>query len=631
MSNLINPIVVTFGPYEFNPHSGELRKEGMRVRLEGQPLSILRVLLDRPGELVTREELRKKLWPGDTFVDFEHSLNAAVKRLRAALNDSADQPRYIETLARRGYRFIAPVSTTGAETGVVAPSVTQGLPFTRVPSAARSRGLWLIAVAVCGIAVLAWGWRLWRHRTAASAAPAIRSIAVLPLKNLSGDSAQDYLADGMTEELIGRLSGIHDLRVSSRTSVTRFKDTQLSVREIAKILGVDAIIEGSVIREGNRIRVHAQLIRAATDDHFWSKAYDRQIRDVLTLESEVAQAIADQVRIELTPEQQAHLRSAREVNPEAYDAYLRGRFLLQTPTLQANNSAKRYFQEAIQKDSTFALAYAGLADCYLDSGAYRWVRPQDAYRLGKEAIQKATRLDDTLSELHSSMGYLQWQYDWDWQAAEKEIRYALELNPNNMDARDGLIWFLAWSGRGTEALEELGKLRVSDPAYPLAGLDESGVYYHARDYRGLMEASQKALSADPNNWTGHYFLAVSYDGLNRHADAIPKYQKGVELSPDQTDAIAGLAHAYALAGERAETAKILRQLQERSKASYVSPYMLATIFTALGDKDQAFTFLEEAYQQRSPDIAYFLRADLRLDPLRGDPRFADLLRRVGLD
>jgi tetratricopeptide (TPR) repeat protein len=435
----------------------------------------------------------------------------------------------------------------------------------------------------------------------------------------------------MTEELIGRVSRIHDLRVSSRTSVTRFKDTQLAVPEIAKILGVDAIVEGSVIREGNRIRVHAQLIRGATDDHFWSEAYDRQIRDVLTLESEVTQAIADQVRIQLTTEQQAHLRSTGKVNPEAYNAYLRGRFLLQTPTLQANNNAKRYFQEAIQKDSTFALAYAGLADCYLDSGAYRWVRPQDAYRPGKEAIQKATRLDDTLSEVHSSIGYLQWQYDWDWQAAEKEIRYALELNPNNMDARDGLIWFLAWSGRGTEALEELGKLRISDPAYPLAALDESGVYYHARNYKGLMEASQKALSADPNNWTGHYFLAVSYDGLNRHADAIPKYQRAVELAADQTDAVAGLAHAYALAGERAETAKILRQLQERSKASYVSPYMLATIFTALGDKNQAFTFLEEAYQQRSPDIAYFLRADLRLDPLRGDPRFADLLRRVGLN
>jgi len=373
------------------------------------------------------------------------------------------------------------------------------------------------------------------------------------------------------------------------------------------------------------------LIRGATDDHFWSEAYDRQIRDVLTLESEVTQAIADQVRIQLTPEQRAHLRSAREVNPEAYDAYLRGRFLLQTPTLQANNSAKRYFQEAIQKDSTLALACAGLADCYLDSGAYRWVRPRDAYRLGKDAIQKATRLDDTLSEVHSSIGYLQWQYDWDWQAAEKEIRYALELNPNNTDARDGLIWLLAWSGRGTEALEELGKLRISDPADPLAALDELGVYYHSRDYKGLMEASQKAFSADPNNWTSHYFLAVSYDGLNRHADAIPKYQKAVELSPDQTDAVAGLTHAYALAGERAETARILRQLQERSKVRYVSPYMLATIFTALGDKNQAFTFLEEAYQQRSPDIAYFLRADLRLDPLRGDPRFADLLRRVGLN
>jgi tetratricopeptide (TPR) repeat protein len=355
------------------------------------------------------------------------------------------------------------------------------------------------------------------------------------------------------------------------------------------------------------------------------------LRDVLTLESDIAQAIADKVRVQVTPQQQVHLRSAREVDPDAHEAYLKGRFFQMTPTLQANKSAESYFREAIRKDPTFALAYAGLADCYLDSGLYRWVRPQEAYRLSNEAIQNAIRLDETLSEVHASIGWLRWRFDWDWPAAEKEFRYALELNPNNTDAREGLIWYLAWSGRRSEALAELDNIHASDPAYPLTALDESGIYYHARDYKALMEASRRALSSDANNWSGHYFLAVSLDGLGRQAEAIPEYEKAVGLSQGNTDALAGLAHAYALVGKRSGATMILVQLQERSSSNYVSPYMLATIHTALGDKNRAYALLEMAYQERSPDIAYFLKADLRLDSLRGEPRFVGLLRRVRLD
>jgi TolB-like protein/DNA-binding winged helix-turn-helix (wHTH) protein len=260
------PTVLRFGVYEFAPHTQELRKQGMRVRLEGQPVAILKMLLDRPGELVTRDELQKRLWPANTFVDFERSLNAAIKRLRAALNDSPDQPRYIETLSRRGYRFIAPVNVAGAEIRAAVPEIAPP-----VPAVGQKRGilggrnLWLIAIAICALALVAWGWRQWRHRNATLASPVIRSLAVLPLQNLSGDPSQEYVADGMTEELIGLLANIHGLRVISRTSAMQFKHTQLSVPEIAKKLQVDAIVEGSLIREGSRIRVHAQLIRAATD------------------------------------------------------------------------------------------------------------------------------------------------------------------------------------------------------------------------------------------------------------------------------------------------------------------------------------------------------------------------------
>jgi TolB-like protein/DNA-binding winged helix-turn-helix (wHTH) protein/Flp pilus assembly protein TadD len=623
------PNIVRFGVYEFASHRQELRKAGIRIRLEGQPLAILQMLLERPGELVTREELQKKLWPADTFVDFEHSLNAAVKRLRAALNDSADQPRYVETLARRGYRFIAQLNAAEAETRV-APSIVAPTPaVAETRSIVRGRTVVLIAIAVFALAVGGWGWRRWRHRFAAPAVPVIRSLAVLPLTNLSGDPSQEYVADGMTEELIGRLSHIHGLRVISRTSAMRFKNTQLSVPEIGKTLGVDAIVEGSVIREGSRIRVHAQLIRAATDEHFWSEVYDREFRDVLTLQSDLAQTVAQQIQLELTPEQQAQLRSTRPVNLDAYEAYLKGRFFEgPTATRSTLKQAQGYYEEAVRRDPAFALAYVGLADCYLDLGAYRLLPPQDAYRQGSAAVHKALQLDQALGEAHGSLGYLDWRYAWNWTEAEKELRHAVELNPNSMESHETLVWYLSWSGRRSEALAEVEKMRQLDPAYPFISLQQAGVYYHQRDYTSLVEAGQKSVTAYPNSWQSHYFLAVGYEGSGRAAQAIPEYRRGVELSEADTDPIAGVAHASALAGKRIEAEKILRELQTQSKTQYVSPYMIAVIYAGLGNKNKAFEFLEKAYKEKSPDLAYFLKADLRIDPLRSDPRFQHLLRRM---
>jgi tetratricopeptide (TPR) repeat protein len=435
----------------------------------------------------------------------------------------------------------------------------------------------------------------------------------------------------MTEALIGRLSRIRDLRVISRTSVMRFKDTQLSVPEIAKVLRVDAIVEGSVIREGSRIRVYAQLIRGATDEHFWSEAYDREFRDVLALQSEVAQTVAHQIQLQLTPEQQARLRSAPVVNPEAYEAYLKGRFY-ESPsgTRAALKQARGYYQDAIRKDPTFALAYVGLADSYLDLGAYRLVPPQDAYRQAGEAIRKALQLDEALGEAHSSLGYLDWQFEWDWEQAERELRYAVELNPNSLESHETLVWYLAWRGRGAEALAEVEKMRELDPAYPFISLQQSGVYYHQRDYKSLVEAAENSVAAYRNGWPSHYFLAVGYEGSGRPAQAIPEYQRAVELSEADGDAMAGLAHAYTAAGRRTEAEKILRELQTQSKTHYVSPYMIGAVYAGLGNKDRAFEFLEKAYKEKSPDVAYFLKADLRMDSLRSDLRFQDLLRRVNL-
>jgi tetratricopeptide (TPR) repeat protein len=316
------------------------------------------------------------------------------------------------------------------------------------------------------------------------------------------------------------------------------------------------------------------------------------------------------------------------VNPDAYEAYLKGRFYEASGTLSALKQAQGYYEDAVRKGPTFALAYVGLADCYLEQGAYRLVSPQDAYRQGSVAIQKALQLDQALGEAHGSLGYLDWRYEWNWQQAERELRYAVELNPNSMESHETLVWYFSWSGRRGEALAEVEKMRQLDPAYPFIPLQQSGIYYHQRDYKSLVEAGKTSVAAYPNGWQSHYFLAVGYEGSGRPAQAIPEYQRAFELSEADTDTTAALAHAYVAAGRRTEAEKMLYELQTQSKTRYVSPYMIGVIYASLEDKEKAFEFLEKAYKEKSPDVAYFLKADLRIDPLRSDLRFQDLLHRM---
>jgi TolB-like protein/DNA-binding winged helix-turn-helix (wHTH) protein len=613
------PRVVRFGTFEVDVPTGELRKNGIKLKLQEQPFQVLCILLEHPGEVVTREELRSRLWPADTFVDFDHSLNAAVKRLRDALGESADAPVFIETLARRGYRFIATVVPNG---------------FQREQSKSPLRQ-WVLPLVVAAPIVIvvalfvldASGLRsklLFRS----SAQPQIRSLAVLPLTNLSGDPEQEYFSDGMTDALIADLSKIGALRVTSRTSSMRYKRVSKALPEIGRELNVNGVVEGSIMRSGNRVRIAVQLIRVSTDQDLWAETYERDLGDVLKLQGDVAQAVAQQVRAQVTPEQQARLRSAPAVNPQAYEAYLRGSSLLRSDTGAALRNAQAYFEEAVRRDPRFAPAYVGLADCYLALGKYRWIPPQDASRYGSEAIHKALLIDGTLGEAHSSLGFLNWQYGWDWQTAEKEMRYAVDLNPNYVEGHFTLVWYLAWNGRREEALAESQKIRSLDPAYPLASFGESAVYYHQRAYRSLIEVSQRSVITNPNSWSGHYFLAVGYEGSDQLAQAIPEYERAVALSQSDSDPTAGLAYAYARLGKRAEAARILSTLQQQSKVTYVSPYMIAVMYAGLGETNKAFEFLEKAYQERSPDVAYFLRADLRMDSLRPDPRFQDLMHRM---
>lgn len=619
--------IIRFGLFEVDLSAGELRKNGARIKLQDQPFRVLSTLLQHPGSVVTREELRQELWPADTFVDFEHGLNAAVKRLRDALGESAENPIFIETLARRGYRFNAPVdrrNTRAIAEPLISPPAT--------PHLLRRRYLFgLVGFAVAIVAVAA-VWNLVginQSRTAAGG-EAIHSLAVLPLENLSRDPEQEYFSDGMTEALISQLSKIGPIRVISRTSSMRYKGTNKSLPEIARELNVDGVIEGSVMRSGSRVRIVVQLIQGRSDQHLWTEMYERDLSDVLRLQSEVAQAVALQVRIELTPAERSRLRSASAVNSEAYEAYLKGRSHEYGGTQVALRQAQAYFEEAVRTDPKFALGYVGLADTYLELGDFRWLSPQEAYRRGSEAIHKALSLDEGLAEAHSTLGYLDWEYGWNWEEAERELRSAIDLYPNYLVGHEFLLSYLASSGRHREAMAEVETMRRLDPVFPSINLDDAHVYYHQRDYKSLVDVALKSVAANPNLWLSHYFLAVGYEGSGRPAQAVPEYQKAVELSQRDSDTIAGLAHVYAIMGRVSDAQKLLGELQRQSRVTYASPYMIAAIYSGLGQKEKALEFLEKAYQEKSPDLAYFLRADLRMDALRSDPRFQDIWRRVGL-
>jgi TolB-like protein/DNA-binding winged helix-turn-helix (wHTH) protein len=634
--------IIKFGEdFELNLSSYELRRAGRVLKLERIPLDVLLLLIDHQEQLVTREQIVEAVWGHGVFLDTDNSINGAIRKIRQVLRDDPERPLFIQTVAGRGYRFIAPVVTDGQSARPRAEAIpsalpgmieseTSGLsPLSRPDKAEPARvrrityrlaaGLTLAALVAVGLAV--WLVQTTWHRT--SAASPIRSIAVLPLDNLSGDPSQDYFVDGMTDELITDLAKISALRVTSRTSVMRYKGTKKALPEIARELNVDGIVEGSVMRSGQRLRITAQLLRAPTDQHLWAETYERDLGDVLRLQSDVAEAIAQQVRAELTPQQQTRLRSARPVNPEAYEAYLRGRYYLsnQFTTAQPLNMAKNYFEDSIRKDPGFALPYSGLADCYVYLAFFRHLSPDAAYRSAMEALSKALELDGTIGEAHDTLGLLNWRFKWDWGAAEREFDRAIALAPSYSCAHEDRSIFLGFTGRRGEALAEVAKSNAMDPG-PSSAMAEAAAYYQLRDYEGLVEAGRRGVVSNPDEWVQHYNLAIGYEGTGKRLEAVSEYQKAVEMSSGDQDATASLAHAYAQ--------KILSGLQQKSKSVYVSPYIIATIYAGLGEKDRAFDFLERAYQERSLEISWHLKADLRIDNLRSDPRFETLLRRVGL-
>ena len=635
------PAARRFGAFEINLQSGELRKNGMRLRLSGQPFQVLAILVDRPGEVVTREELHSKLWPADTFVDFDHGLNNAVARIRDVLDDSSDTPRYVETIPRRGYRFIAPLavvsamnsrshveSTNRTAHGVTGPAASDH----SVASAEKRFPSPRVRVLLGGVVVLilfTFGVLLYHGRGVTDIKqPAIQSLAVLPLKNLSGDSTQEYLADGMTEALIGRLSMIRGLRVISRTSVMPLKDTRLSAPDIAKTLHVDALVEGSVIREGNRIRVYAQLIRGVTDEHFWSETYDRELSDVLALESDVAQSVSRKVEVTVTGEEHSRLVAARHVSPDAYENYLKGQFAKGNNRAEIERSIS-YFEEAIRKDPTFAPAYVGLADAYDGLGGSFVGAPTSETRpKAIRAAQKALDLDPGLAEAHALLGrVLKKQFQ--WADAEAQYQQALALNPNNSAAHLEYANWLASHGRVDEALAWSRRARELDPLGN-TGAAIGWILFHARRYDEAIRELHSVLAVHPDDASAHLFLAFPMIAKGQAEEAIPDLEKTASTTHRSPGALELLATAHARAGHRAEALRLLKELQQGREAGSVQATSFINPNLALGNYDEALVWFERAFEKRE-GILQWLKVHPFFDPVRDDPRFKDLLHRVGLD
>ena len=637
--------VTRFGTYEVCLQSGEVRKAGLRIRVQQQPMKLLGILLEHPGEVVTREELRSRVWPNESFGDFDQALNIAIGKLRSALEDSAENPRFIETLPKRGYRFIADVSVLDADARPKMPgSVAGDLPGSQEKktepghmlqgaglAVVPKRRLWLtgrgiVALAcVLSLSILS----VWLFRSRGNAPAGIRSLAVLPLENLSGDASQSYFADGMTDELITDLAQISALRVISRTSVMAYKGARKPLPQIARELNVDAVVEGTVLRSGDQVRITAQLIEASNDKHLWSQSYEGELRDTLALQSRVASAIADQIRINLTPREQAALRNVKVVNPEAYESYLKGRYFWNKRTADGLKAALAYFKQAIEEDPNYAKAYSGLADTYalLGDWQYAVMTPKEAFPEAKAAAIKALELDNTLGEAHNSLAFVLDGFDWDLDAGGKEFQRAIELNPGYATAHHWYAWHLALLGRFDEAITEMRKAENLDPLSLIINADLAELLGLAHSYDDSIRQSLKTIEMDPSFALAHNQIAQAYLQKHMYAEAVAELQRAVELSRDSPTCIANLARAYVASGKREEAVKLLNALKKRSTTGYSSASEIAMIYASLGDTDQAMNWLEKGFEERfNPGV--LLRPGF--DPLRSDPRFQDLLRRIGL-
>lgn len=582
-----------FGVFEVHLASGELRKRGIKVKLHDQPLRVLTLLLERPGQVVTRDKLKEKLWAADTVVDFDHGLNSAINKVREALGDSADSPRFIETVPRNGYRFICPVATV--------PVGTLDAGFLSRPSAGEGT-----------------------------------SIAVLPLRNLSGDPGQDYFADGMTEALITELGKLSGLRLLSYQSVLGYRQTAKSLPQIARELNVEVVLEGSVLRAENRIRITANLVQAVPERHLWAESYEFDQRDVLAVQGAAARDVAAQILVKVTPQEKERLVTAKPVDPEAHEAYLLGRaHLYKAGTPTSWMRAKEYFDKAIEKDPTYGPAYASLAELYIWTGgagsltSNPTVGASDSHRQARRWAEKALALDDTLADAHNALALAK-QAEWDWSAAERGYRRAIELNRSYAVARVSYAIHLYAMQRFEEAVDQAKHAQQLDPVSPFINTWAGAAYFLAGRTDEAMASLRRTLELEPGYSDASIILARSYVTLGQYHEAIAELDKAMTFGARGPFVLAAQAHAYARARRPNEALKLVDELKQcKAKLGITPTFAFIWAYAGLDDKEQAFAWLETAYEERRQRMVW-LNVDAFLDPLRSDPRFHDLVRRVGL-
>lgn len=605
---------VRFGTFQLDLRAAELRQNGSKIKLPEQPFQILCELVEHPGEVVTREDLRQRLWQSDTFVDFEHGLNTAVKRLRELLGDSAENPRYIETLPRHGYRLMVPVERIKPE----------------IPPAFTSRRvIWLSLAAVLVISIAAG--LIWRERLLQRFRPVkIESLAVLPLENLSGDPTQEYFSDGMTEELITELGKVRALRVISRHSVMRYKGTNKTVPQIAKELNVDALVEGSAMRSGGKVRITAQLIQANPERHLWSESYERDLRDIIALQREVSQAIVGEIQVKMTPRQGARPAKALPLNPEAYEAYLKGRYYTSRFDYHAALRAVTSLQEAIQLSPDYAPAYAALADAYFmlaqpltPLGPNQSAESRQYFSQSEAAARKALSLDDSLAGAHARLGDIILFRDWNWTVAQAETQRALELDPNCLHALYAQAIQLTMIGRHEASRQFMRRALDLDPLNAVTGTLASELLLYAHRYDEAEAQARRVLELEPTHARAHGMLAWVHELRGQGEEAANEYGRSGLLSSQEA---ASLARAFRGAGMHGYYSWLLKLLQRRQ---VTLPIHFAHVYAGLNDRERTLHYIEAALQQQDGDLL-FCKVFPWFDPLHSDPRFQDLLHRIGI-
>jgi TolB-like protein/DNA-binding winged helix-turn-helix (wHTH) protein/Tfp pilus assembly protein PilF len=610
------------------------------IRLRPRTYDVLAYLAGHAGRLVSKQELMDAVWGGVAVTD--DSLVQCLMEIRRALGTAQAA---ITTVRGRGYMLDTTVewvdtaarssptaATVTTATTVVSPSLTRG---TGRSGLVQTRPLQVAATAVVilSVVLIGWWWGAHAQRAAPASSGAIRSIAVLPFANLSGDPEQEYFAEGITDELITELAKISALRVISRTSVMRFKATRAPLPQIARELNVDAIVEGTVVRSANRVRVTAQVIQANPERDVWADQYDRSLGDLVTLQAALTREIAQAIRVTVTPREGSRLTRVRSMDPEAHEALLKGRYYWSRRTEETTKKAIGYFEQAIARDPTDAMAFVGLSDSYLSlaltESLQEAVPPNEAFPKARAAAQKALEIDDTLGEAHASLGHIKFQYDRDWRGAEQELKRAIELNPNYSQAHLWYALHLMWTSRLPEAIVEIARARQLDPLSLAIGANYGFILARAGEYDKAIEESQKTLELDANFALAHYRLGQIYVLRGDYAQAIPALKQAVVLSKGSPRASAELGLAYALAGNISDAQQTVEFLQHQSRERYVSPFNLALIYAGLGQKERAFEWLQRAEQERSPSLN-FLVLSPAFSSLRADPRFTRIVEHIGL-